>query len=91
MVKQPLTGAAYQRRNDAIARRGAEHFKNAPHVPGPRVDLPGQLDLPDTGPDHAGLAKLRAAGPLRPTAPQQPCDTGLFGDQPKQIDLEDLL
>lgn len=58
---------------------------------GPRVDLPGQLDLPDTGPNLAGLAKLRAAAPMRPDQPQKPCDIGLFSDDARQIDLEDLI
>jgi hypothetical protein len=63
----------------------------SPHKPGPRVDLPGQLELPDTGEDMAGLAKLKGGSPLKPTAPQKPCDIGLFSDNAAQIDLVDII
>jgi hypothetical protein len=53
----------------------------------PRLDLPGQLDLPDTGERPADLAKRQAASPLRPQAPQEPCDHGLFSDQGNQLTL----
>lgn len=56
-----------------------------------RVDLPGQLELEATAPDPAGLAKRQAAAPMRATVHQKPCDMGLFSDQSKQVDLEDLL
>jgi hypothetical protein len=36
-------------------------------------------------------AERAAAKPLRPTKPQEPCDVGLFSDDPRQIDLEDFL
>ena len=75
----------YNARYDAIwddaRRRGAVG----------RVDLPGQLELPDTEERPAELAKLSAAAPMRPGTAQKPCDIGLFSDTPKQIDLEDLL
>lgn len=54
-------------------------------------NLPGQLDLPQTEARPVDVAKRQAAAPLRPDVPQKPCDVGLFGDQTKQIDLEDLL
>jgi hypothetical protein len=52
---------------------------------------PRQADLPQTEADHAGLAKQRASEPLRPNKPQAACDVGLFSDDARQIDLEDLL
>jgi hypothetical protein len=55
-----------------------------------RSDLPGQLDLPDTAADNAGLVKLMASAPLRAPKPQQPCDIGLWSDDARQIDLLDL-
>jgi hypothetical protein len=45
----------------------------------------------ETAPDPAGLAKQRAREPLRPNKPQAACDVGLFSDDARQIDLEDLL
>ena len=56
-----------------------------PHIPGARVDLPGQLELPDT--PRASNAKHLAAAPMRPDKPQQPCDVGLFGDDASQTEL----
>jgi hypothetical protein len=53
----------------------------------PRLNLPGQLDLPDTGERFADLAKRQAAAPLRPCAPQAACDHGLFSDQSNQFTL----
>ena len=55
-----------------------------------RSNLPGQFDLPNTAPDHAGLAKQLAAAPLRPVAPQLPADHGLFGDESNQLDLIEM-
>lgn len=78
----------YQRHNDAVARRTAEHFK---HMPGPRVDLPGQLELPQTEARPTELAKRQAAAPMRPTTAQKPMDIGLFSDTANQIDMEDML
>jgi hypothetical protein len=52
-----------------------------------RANLPGQLDLPDTGERPADLAKRQVATPLRPQAPQEPCDHGLFSDQGNQLTL----
>ncbi len=55
-----------------------------------RSDLPGQLELPDTGPQLADHAKRQTAAPLRPGTPQKPCDIGLFSDDAAQVDIEDL-
>ena len=52
-----------------------------------RANLPGQLDLPDAGERPTNLAKRQAAAPLRPQAPQEPCDHGLFSDQRNQLTL----
>lgn len=56
-----------------------------------RSNLPGQLDLPQTEERPAELAKHKIASPLRGEVAQKPCDHGLFSDQAKQVDLEDLL
>jgi|GEM_PF-2100928 len=55
------------------------------------TDDPRQLDLAGNPPRRDGIAHERAKQPLRPVRPQQPCDVGLFGDSPAQIDLEDLI
>lgn len=60
-----------------------------PHVPGPRVDLPGQLDMPGTEPRPADHARRLASAPLRPRSPQEACDFGLFGEAASQADLLD--
>jgi len=57
----------------------------------PRSNLPGQLELPDTAERAANLARIKAAAPLRPVAPQEPCDLGLFSDKNLQSDLLDKL
>jgi hypothetical protein len=44
--------------------------------------LPGAEKVGD-----AAMARRRAAEPLRPRVPQQPCDHGLFGDGALQTDL----
>lgn len=49
-----------------------------------------QTSLPGTGADLAGLARLKAAAPLKPKKTQEPCDVGLFGDSARQTDLVDL-
>lgn len=56
-----------------------------------RSNLPGQVEIPQTEPRPVELAKLKAAAPMRPTAPQKPCDHGLFSDEQLQIDLEEML
>lgn len=58
----------------------------------PRSDLPGQLDHGLAIDTEGDLVRRIVAQPLKPTAPQKPCDLGLF-DESKgaQIDLEDLL
>lgn len=38
-------------------------------------------------PDVAGLLRIRAAAPIKPRAPQAPCDVGLFSDEADQLDL----
>jgi hypothetical protein len=56
----------------------------------PASYLPGQAEIPGTAPASGPeLAKRRAAQPLRPSAPQAPCDVGLFGDAAAQADLVD--
>ena len=40
--------------------------------------------------DQAALARRRAAAPLKPAKPQQPCDVGLFSDVAAQTDLLDM-
>lgn len=61
-----------------------------PHTPGPRVDLPGQMELPATPADPSALVQRRAAAPLRPSTPQRPCDHGLFMDGGEQLDLVEM-
>jgi hypothetical protein len=46
--------------------------------------------LPGTEPiTDRVLAERRAALPLKPKAPQRPCDHGLFSDEASQLDLVD--
>lgn len=40
--------------------------------------------------DQAGLARRKAAAPLKPVKPQQACDVGLFSDDAMQSDLVDM-
>jgi hypothetical protein len=46
-----------------------------------------QTELPGTAADVAGLLRLKAAAPIKPRKPQQPCDVGLFSDDADQLDL----
>jgi hypothetical protein len=46
-----------------------------------------QLAMPGTSPDVAGLLRQKAAAPIKPTAPQKPCDDGLFSDTANQREL----
>ena len=62
---------------------------NRNHIPGPRVDLPSQLELPGTDPRPIDLAKMKATAQLRARKPQEPCDVGLFSDASRQTDLLD--
>lgn len=55
-----------------------------------RSDLPGQMELPQTDPRPAELAKRNITSRLLAKAPQKPCDIGLFGDDAAQTDLLDL-
>lgn len=52
---------------------------------GAQTVLPGAEKAPD-----ADLAQMGANAPLKPKAPQQPADEGLFGDSQNQTDLLDL-
>lgn len=55
------------------------------------TDDPRQMDLAQTAPDMAGLAKRLAAAPLRPRKAQAPaCDLPLFSDDAAQIDLVEV-
>lgn len=58
-----------------------------------RTDAGDQFTLGDaTAPvSSAAIAGKRADEPLRPRAPQQALDVGLFGDDSKQTDLMDLV
>lgn len=56
-----------------------------------RTAAGAQHVIPGAGQDAAGLARRLAAAPLKPSAPQEPCDVGLFGDGVKQLDLVDLV
>lgn len=49
-----------------------------------------QSAVPGTGADYAGLARQKAAAPLKPSKDQQPCDLGLFSDSNRQLDLVTL-
>jgi len=50
-----------------------------------------QETIPGCGPIGQGeLAQRRANLPLKPAAPQRPCDVGLFSDESAQLDLVDL-
>ena len=46
-----------------------------------------QTSLPGTSPDIGGLLRQKAAAPIKPRKPQQPCDVGLFSDDADQLDL----
>lgn len=48
------------------------------------------ISLPGTGPDAVSFAKRKAAAPLKPAKPQEPCDIGLFSDDSLQTDLVDM-
>lgn len=66
--------------------RLAQHYSGS-HKFGGRINLPGQLDLPQTEERLADLAKLKAAA----TPHQKPCNIGLFSDNVAQIDLLDVI
>lgn len=55
-----------------------------------RHDLPGQIDLPQTGPDVRSLTQAKASAPMKPAKPQAPCDIGLFSDDADQMDLIEM-
>lgn len=57
---------------------------NSNVVPFPRL-------LQPIGRDEVEIAKRKTAEPIRPKAPQHPCDLGLFSDSAKQLDLIDVL
>jgi hypothetical protein len=46
-----------------------------------------QSEMAGTSADIAGLLRLKAAAPIKPRKPQQPCDVGLFSDEADQLDL----
>lgn len=37
--------------------------------------------------DVSGLLRQKAAAPIKPRKPQEPCDIGLFSDEADQLDL----
>lgn len=50
-----------------------------------------QMNLPSTEIDLRGLARLKAAAPIRPPVFQKACDIGLFSDDADQLDLIEML
>ena len=52
-----------------------------------RLGMIAVIHVGNTGADFAGLARQRAAAPLKPKKEQEPCDVGLFSDQSSQLDL----
>lgn len=50
----------------------------------------GQFEIAGAGHDLAGLARKRAAEPIKPSKPQEPCDIGLFSDESSQLDLVEM-
>jgi hypothetical protein len=52
---------------------------------------PRQADFPQTEDDTAGMLRRKSAAAIKPNKPQAACDVGLFSDDARQIDLEDLL
>lgn len=93
MAKYPgwRTMTAAQRYNARYDKIWDDAKRRDPKLFGGRSNLPGQLELPDTGEDMAGLAKQKAAAPLRPSTDQKLCDVGLFSDDAAQLDLVDRL
>lgn len=49
-----------------------------------------QTELPGAGPDLGGMLRQKAAAPIKPAKPQQPCDVGLFSDEADQLDLVEM-
>jgi hypothetical protein len=46
-----------------------------------------QIDLPDTQARIGETLQRHANAPLKPSKPQTPCDSGLFGDAHKQGEM----
>lgn len=49
-----------------------------------------QTHFNGTDPDLAGLARIKSAAPIKPSASQLPADIGLFSDESSQLDLIDM-
>jgi hypothetical protein len=58
---------------------------------GSRIDLPGQMELPQTEERQGAFLKMKASSPMQSVAPQKPCDIGLFSDEANQTDLIEML
>lgn len=55
--------------------------------------LPGQLDMlgqSEQSADQRTAAEREWRAPLKPPAPQKPCDVGLFSDDADQLDLIEM-
>lgn len=61
-----------------------------PVPPDPREEARRMAELAVTERRNVALAKRKAAEPLKPKRPQEPCDLGLFGDAAAQLDLVDM-
>ncbi len=49
-----------------------------------------QLEMPASGPDIAGLLRIKANNRLIAKRAQAPCDIGLFSDEADQLDLVEM-
>jgi RNA polymerase subunit RPABC4/transcription elongation factor Spt4 len=67
------------------------HWRACPSCHGSGEGNRWSATMPGTAPDPAGMAKRKAAAPLKPARPQDACDIGLFSDDAAQLDLVHML
>jgi hypothetical protein len=87
---QMCMGGSYR---DVWQAQAAANNWNSQHPDCPVVVFrakTAQSDIAGTAPDLAGLARLKAAAPMKPNKAQEPCDIGLFSDSSSQLDLVTL-
>lgn len=70
-----------------VAQRGPFRSKQDAMRDAGKLLAERQASLPGTAPDVAGMLQRKADAPIKPPAPQQPCDVGLFSGARNQLDM----
>lgn len=74
---------------EVIDWQGRWRYVSADPVPPDPVEVAKlEAALREADRRNVSLAKRKAAAPLKPAKPQEPCDVGLFSDAKNQLEMD---